>query len=142
MSIGIDLTSTNGVVLELGEAKLLQGPQGPKGDTGAPGPQGATGPKGDTGETGPQGPQGEKGDKGDKGDTGESGVAPYLGEDGYWYEWDGTEFVSTEVKASQLVNENGGAPVRLWFGSIAEYNALAAIDPDVLYHILEGEVPV
>ena len=29
-----------------------------------------------------------------------------------------------------------------WYGTIAEYNALPEIDPDVLYHILEGEFPV
>ena len=31
---------------------------------------------------------------------------------------------------------------KLWFGTIEEYNALEAIEPDICYHILEGAVPV
>ena len=31
---------------------------------------------------------------------------------------------------------------KLWFGTIEEYNALETIEPDICYHILEGDVPV
>lgn len=82
---GTSLTSTDGIELTLGEAKLIQGPQGevgPRGETGPQGPQGEKGDKGETGATGPVGPKGEKGDKGDPGETGPQGPQGIQGETG------------------------------------------------------------
>lgn len=93
-----------------------------------------TGPKGDKGDTGPQGEKGEKG---------EAGKAPYIGEDGQWYAWDEDSgaYEDTGVSSTTLVDENSGQRVRMWFGTIAEYNALPEIRADTYYNILEGVVP-
>lgn len=39
--------------------------------------------------------------------------------------------------AGRVVNQNGGGYVKFWFGTQAEYDALASIDNDVEYHITE-----
>lgn len=58
-----------------------------------------------------------------------------------WWVWD-TElhaYKDTGVKTSILIDENSGKVVRIWFGTVEEYNALSQIDSDVYYNILEGE---
>jgi len=37
-----------------------------------------------------------------------------------------------------LTDQNSGRPVKVWFGTVEEYNALETVDPDVCYNILEG----
>ena len=93
------------------EQEWLESLVGPQGPQGEQGEQGPQGEKGDKGDTGEQGPQGEKGDKGDPGPQ------------------------------SELKDINRGENVRVWFGTIAEYNALASVESDVYYNILEGEFP-
>lgn len=63
---------------------------------------------------------------------------PILGDDLYWYTWDGTAYKNTGVKASMLLDENSGEKIRMWFGTVQEYNALERIESDVYYNILEG----
>jgi hypothetical protein len=84
----LQITLSDGTVLNAGRAtgpqgaqgvagpQGIQGLQGPAGQTGAQGPQGIAGPKGDTGATGAQGAQGVAGPKGDKGDTGADSTVP------------------------------------------------------------------
>ena len=108
-----------------------QGPRGERGSTGAAGPQG---PQGEAGETGPKGPQGEIGEPG----------KPCLIDPGTWH-WmvfntATGQYEDSGVSATALLDGNSGAPVKMWFGTIEEYNALAKIEDDVYYNILEGRV--
>lgn len=64
---------------------------------------------------------------------------PIVGDNLHWLTWDGSTYVDTGIKATRLVDENSGNEVRMWFGTIAEYNALDTIESDVYYNILEGE---
>lgn len=65
------------------------------------------------------------------------GKTSYIGENGNWFEWRDGVFVDSGVAATQLVDQNG-QPVRMWFGTVAEYNALDEIRSDTYYNILEG----
>lgn len=94
------------------------------------------------GPPGPQGEQGIQGEQGRQGIQGEPGIPPSVGDNGNWYIWDGAEYIDTGYSATALHNENGGGLVKMWFGTIAEYNALDTIYNDVLYHIIEGAIPV
>lgn len=64
---------------------------------------------------------------------------PIVGDNLHWLTWDGSVYVDTGIKATRLVDENSGNEVRMWFGTVAEYNALDTIESDVYYNILEGE---
>lgn len=66
---------------------------------------------------------------------GERGATPIVGENGNWF----IDGVDTKTPASRLVDENGGGDVRMWFGTVAEYNALPRVEKDVYYNILEGK---
>ena len=84
----LQITLSDGTILNAGRAVGAQGAQGvagpqgpqglqgPAGATGAQGAQGVAGPKGDTGDVGPQGPQGLQGPAGPKGDTGADSTVP------------------------------------------------------------------
>lgn len=84
----LQITLSDGTILNAGRAVGAQGAQGvagpqgpqglqgPAGSTGATGAQGVAGPKGDTGDVGPQGPQGLQGPAGPKGDTGADSTVP------------------------------------------------------------------
>lgn len=69
------------------------------------------------------------------------GKTSYIGENGNWYEWDTTtnSYRDTGRPATALVNQNGGGLIRMWFGTVQEYNLLPKIEEDVYYNILEGE---
>ncbi|MBQ7875247.1 MAG: hypothetical protein IJ306_08860 [Oscillospiraceae bacterium] len=43
-------------------------------------------------------------------------------------------------EAGQLLDENGGKRVRIWFGTQEEFDALETIQEDVYYNIFEDEV--
>ena len=95
-----------------------QGPAGPKGATGTPGlrggdgPQGPPGPKGPIGLTGPtgaQGPPGPAGPPGPKGANGEPG--------------------------QNIINQNGGQPLKYWAGTKTQYDAIANKDASTIYDI-------
>lgn len=111
----------------------LQGPKGPAGPPGPPGPQGPKGadgmpgPKGDTGlrglqgpigQTGPQGVQGPKGPVGPPGPAGPQGLKGETGEPG-----------------QNIINQNGGQPLKYWAGTKAQYDAIAKKDASTIYDI-------
>ena len=70
------------------------------------------------------------------------GKTSYIGENGNWFEWDANlgMFVDTGYSSTALRDLNSGNYVRMWFGTVAEYNALSEIESDVYYNILEGAV--
>lgn len=73
------------------------------------GAQGPTGPAGPIGPIGPQGPTGPAGTQGLKGETGEPG--------------------------QNIINQNGGQPLKYWAGTKAQYDAIANKDENTIYDI-------
>ena len=86
-----------------------QGPQGVQGQTGPRGNDGPRGERGPIGQTGPQGVQGPIGPAGQKGDKGEPG--------------------------QNIINQNGGQPLKYWAGTKAQYDAIATKDANTIYDI-------
>lgn len=66
------------------------------------------------------------------------GKTSYIGENGNWYEWRDGKFVDTGVSATALIDQNSGEHIKIWFGTLAEYNDLIEIRSDTYYNILEG----
>lgn len=107
----------------------LTGPKGDQGERGEQGPKGADGvlrfedltsqqretlkgaqgPVGPAGPIGPQGPTGPAGTKGIKGETGSPG--------------------------QNIINQNGGQPLKYWAGTKAQYDAIANKDENTIYDI-------
>ena len=97
-----------------------RGPEGPKGADGVlrfedltsqqretlRGAQGPTGPAGPIGPQGPTGPAGTQGLKGEAGDPGQN-----------------------------IINQNGGQPLKYWAGTKAQYDAIANKDENTIYDI-------
>lgn len=54
---------------------------------------------------------------------------------------DGKRLDEGMKEAGQLLDENTGSRLRLWYGTQEEYDALEAHDPNVLYNIYEDVVP-
>ena len=73
------------------------------------GPKGDRGERGEQGEPGPQGPPGPAGTQGLKGETGEPG--------------------------QNIINQNGGQPLKYWAGTKAQYDAIANKDENTIYDI-------
>lgn len=73
------------------------------------GAQGPTGPAGPIGPIGPQGPTGPAGTQGLKGETGSPG--------------------------QNIINQNGGQPLKYWAGTKAQYDAIANKDENTIYDI-------
>ena len=94
------------------QRESLRGAQGPTGPIGPQGPQGPTGPAGPAGTQGvqgvqgPTGPVGPTGPKGDKGEPGQN-----------------------------IINQNGGQPLKYWVGTKAQYDAIATKDANTIYDI-------
>lgn len=66
---------------------------------------------------------------------------PIIGDNEHWWFWDGTEYIdSGYVAYGRLVDLNSGREIRVWIGTLAEYNALPVIEPYVEYKILENSV--
>ena len=85
---------------------------------GAQGPQGARGPAGPTGPAGPagqRGPQGNAGPAGARGATGERGPAGAPGQN--------------------IINQNGGQPMKYWAGTRSQYDAIPNKDSNTIYDI-------
>lgn len=85
---------------------------------GAQGPQGARGPAGPTGPAGPagqRGPQGNAGPAGARGATGERGPAGAPGQN--------------------IINQNGGQPMKYWAGTRYQYDAIPNKDSNTIYDI-------
>lgn len=109
--------------------QYLTGPKGDRGERGEQGPKGADGvlrfedltsqqretlkgaqgPIGPAGPIGPQGPTGPAGIQGLKGETGEPG--------------------------QNIINQNGGQPLKYWAGTKAQYDAIANKDENTIYDI-------
>lgn len=109
--------------------QYLTGPKGDRGERGEQGPKGADGvlrfedltiqqretlrgaqgPIGPEGPIGPQGPTGPAGTQGLKGETGEPG--------------------------QNIINQNGGQPLKYWVGTKAQYDAIANKDENTIYDI-------
>lgn len=107
----------------------LTGPKGDRGERGEQGPKGADGvlrfedltsqqretlkgaqgPVGPAGPIGPQGPTGPAGTQGLKGETGSPG--------------------------QNIINQNGGQPLKYWAGTKAQYDAIANKDENTIYDI-------
>ena len=104
----------------------LTGPKGDKGERGETGPKGADGvlrfedltsqqkeslrgAQGPAGPIGPQGPTGQAGPQGLKGEAGEPG--------------------------QNIINQNGGQPLKYWAGTKAQYDAIANKDANTIYDI-------
>lgn len=104
----------------------LTGPKGDKGERGETGPKGADGvlrfedltsqqreslrgAQGPAGPIGPQGPTGQAGPQGLKGETGSPG--------------------------QNIINQNGGQPLKYWAGTKAQYDAIATKDANTIYDI-------
>ena len=107
----------------------LTGPKGDRGERGEQGPKGADGvlrfedltsqqretlkgaqgPIGPAGPVGPQGPTGPAGTQGIKGETG--------------------------VPGQNIINQNGGQPLKYWAGTKAQYDAIANKDENTIYDI-------
>ena len=95
--------------LTIQQRETLRGAQGPIGPAGPIGPQGPTGPAGTQGVQGVQGPTGPVGPPGPKGDKGEPG--------------------------QNIINQNGGQPLKYWAGTKAQYDAIANKDANTIYDI-------
>ena len=109
--------------------QYLTGPKGERGERGEQGPKGADGvmrfeeltsqqreslkgapgPMGPAGPIGPQGPTGPAGTQGIKGETGSPG--------------------------QNIINQNGGQPLKYWAGTKAQYDAIANKDENTIYDI-------
>ena len=42
------------------------------------------------------------------------------------------------IENVQIKDENSGKPIKFWFGTMEEYNALSSVDPNTFYNILES----
>ena len=84
----------------------LKGAQGPQG---ARGPAGPTGPAGPAGAVGPRGPEGQRGPQGNAGPAGAPG--------------------------QNIINQNGGQPMKYWSGTRAQYDAIPNKDSNTIYDI-------
>jgi len=73
------------------------------------GPKGDRGERGPAGPIGPQGPTGPAGTQGLKGETGESG--------------------------QNIINQNGGQPLKYWAGTKTQYDAIPNKDANTIYDI-------
>ena len=128
----------NAIKLQAGE----RGEKGEKGDTGERGPKGETGERG---PIGPQGLQGIQGIQGERGLTGPQGIAgprgvagmPGLkGNDGPRGPIGLTGPKGADGAPGQnIINQNGGQPLKYWAGTKAQYDAIAKKDASTIYDI-------
>lgn len=118
--------------------QYLTGPKGDRGDRGETGPRGADGvmrfeeltsqqreslrgPQGIQGERGQQGQQGQQGLQGIQGPRGLTGPAGARGADG--------------APGQNIINQNGGQPMKYWSGTRSQYDAIANKDSNTIYDI-------
>lgn len=125
------------IKLQAGE----RGEKGPKGDAGERGPKGDKGETGERGPIGPQGLQGIQGIQGLKGERGERGVAgmPGLkGNDGPRGPIGLTGPKGADGAPGQnIINQNGGQPLKYWAGTKSQYNAIPNKDSNTIYDVYE-----
>ena len=118
--------------------QYLTGPKGDRGERGETGPRGADGvmrfenltsqqreslrgPQGVQGERGQQGLQGIQGPRGLTGATGARGADGARGRDG--------------APGQNIINQNGGQPMKYWSGTRAQYDAILNKDSNTIYDI-------
>lgn len=118
--------------------QYLTGPKGDRGERGETGPRGADGvmrfenltsqqreslrgPQGVQGERGQQGLQGIQGPRGLTGATGARGADGARGRDG--------------APGQNIINQNGGQPMKYWAGTRSQYDAIANKDSNTIYDI-------
>lgn len=118
--------------------QYLTGPKGDRGERGETGPRGADGvmrfenltsqqreglrgPQGVQGERGQQGLQGIQGPRGLTGATGARGADGARGRDG--------------APGQNIINQNGGQPMKYWFGTRSQYDAIPNKDSNTIYDI-------
>ena len=129
------------IKLQAGE----RGEKGQKGDTGERGPKGDKGETGERGPIGPQGLQGIQGIQGERGLTGPQGIAgprgvagmPGLkGNDGPRGPIGLTGPKGADGAPGQnIINQNGGQPLKYWAGTKAQYDAIPNKDASTIYDI-------
>ncbi|WP_173218444.1 MULTISPECIES: hypothetical protein [unclassified Streptococcus] len=118
--------------------QYLTGPKGDRGERGETGSRGADGvmrfenltsqqreslrgPQGVQGERGQQGLQGIQGPRGLTGAKGPAGPAGARGADG--------------APGQNIINQNGGQPMKYWSGTRSQYDAIANKDSNTIYDI-------
>ena len=118
--------------------QYLTGPKGDRGERGETVPRGADGvmrfenltsqqreglrgPQGVQGERGQQGLQGIQGPRGLTGATGARGADGARGRDG--------------APGQNIINQNGGQPMKYWFGTRSQYDAIPNKDSNTIYDI-------
>ena len=99
----------------------LKGAQGPQG---ARGPAGPTGPAGPAGAVGPRGPEGQRGPQGNVGPAGARGATGERGPAG-----------PAGAPGQNIVNQNGGQPMKYWAGTRSQYDAISNKDANTIYDI-------
>lgn len=124
--------------------QYLTGPKGDKGERGEQGPKGADGVmrfedltsqqreslKGAPGPMGPEGPAGPRGVAGMPGLRGNDGLRGEQGPIGP------TGPRGTDGAPGQnIINQNGGQPLKYWAGTKAQYDAITNKDADTIYDI-------
>lgn len=123
--------------------QYLTGPKGDRGERGETGPKGADGVmrfeelttqqreslKGAPGPMGPAGPRGENGTPGQKGDVGPRGEQGPIGQTG--------PKGADGAPGQNIINQNGGQPLKYWFGSKSQYDALSTKDSTTIYDVYE-----
>lgn len=106
------------------QRESLRGAQGPAGPAGPAGPQG---PQGVQGQTGPRGNDGPRGERGPIGQTGPQGVQGPIGPAG--------QKGDKGEPGQNIINQNGGQPLKYWAGTKAQYDAIATKDANTIYDV-------
>lgn len=115
--------------------QYLTGPKGDRGERGEQGPKGADGVmrfeelttqqreslKGAQGPVGPAGPIGLTGPQGVQGPPGPAGAPGPRGSNG--------------EPGQNIINQNGGQPLKYWAGTKSQYDAIANKDASTIYDI-------
>lgn len=106
------------------QRESLRGAQGPAGPAGPAGPQG---PQGVQGQTGPRGNDGPRGERGPIGQTGPQGIQGPIGPAG--------QKGDKGEPGQNIINQNGGQPLKYWAGTKSQYDAIATKDANTIYDI-------
>ena len=109
------------------QRESLKGAQGPVGPVGPPGPMGPEGPIGRQGLKGNDGPRGERGPIGLTGPQGIQGPPGPVGPPG--------PKGSNGEPGANIINQNGGQPLKYWAGTKTQYDAVPNKDANTIYDI-------
>ena len=109
------------------QRESLKGAQGPVGPVGPPGPMGPEGPIGSQGLKGNDGPRGERGPIGLTGPQGIQGPPGPVGPPG--------PKGSNGEPGANIINQNGGQPLKYWAGTKTQYDAIPNKDANTIYDI-------